>query len=311
MTVEEIIVEKVKRLESVPKAFTDNVQSFEKTVYKEILLLFNELEIKGGKVAVTENNLIISSRISDQLKKVFTGKEYLQIVSQYIKEFDEQAKINNSYFIKEFGEINDFNILNAILRKTKTDALLLLTGSSIDANFINPVRSFIDNSIISNSNVKDVVLGIEQIAKTSEGSNSRLLRYSKQIAGDAFSFSDRGYTKVLADNFDVQWFKYQGGQVEDSRCFCVIRHGKYYHRKEIEAWGRGEDLGQCKENSLWQGAYKNTNESNIFSVAGGYNCMHSILPTSIFKVDKSTILRNIKNGNFVPTEKEKELLKLK
>lgn len=308
---EEILKDKLSRLESIPKDFTDSLMTFEKKVYNELLTLFDKLETKNGKIVVSKRNLLISQQIIADIKKLFSGQDYVKILGSFIGEFDEQANINNAFFKKEFGSVGDESILEAILTKNKQDALELLSGSSIDVNFINPVRTFLDNSIINNSSVIDLIDGIKSIAVTTEKNSGKLIQYSRQIANDTFAFNDRNYSKVISESLGAEWFKYAGGQVDSSRCFCIERHNKYYHKNEIEAWGDGKNIGVCRVGDHWAGAYKNTNSSNIFTVAGGYNCMHSILMVSLFKVPKDDIIRNIKNGNFEPTEKQLNQLKIK
>jgi len=65
----------------------------------------------------------------------------------------------------------------------------------------------------------------------------------------------------------VEFFQYFGGIILDSRCFCIERHQKFYHKKEIEAWGRGENLGKCNTgDGKWAGYQEGTNaDTEMFS----------------------------------------------
>jgi len=88
---------------------------------------------------------------------------------------------------------------------------------------------------------------------------------------------------------DGEWYFYQGGELPTTRCFCEARVQKYFYYKQIEAFGRGEDLGECRSGDLWAGANRNTNEQSIFLFAGGWNCGHSWILTSIFDVPKEVV----------------------
>lgn len=167
----------------------------------------------------------------------------------------------------------------------------------VTTNLYNPVRTILTDSVIAGDSYVKVVKAIKQVVqggtiqnKTLEG---KLYRYAKQMAYDTFVVADRGYTNNIAIDLEVEFYRYQGGLVEDSREFCVSRNGKYYHRKEVEAWGK---LKQ------WDGKIPATDEKSIFVYAGGFLCKHSILPISEFSVPKDVINRNIENGNYNPDE---------
>jgi hypothetical protein len=98
--------------------------------------------------------------------------------------------------------------------------------------------------------------------------------------------------------------------MKTTRCLCLNLNGQYLHKGEIEQIGLGnlaviEGLASCRSGALWQGAMSNTNDKTIFTVAGGYNCQHSILPVSTFGVPKEVGLRAYQSGYFKPTPTEK------
>jgi len=298
MSVEELLKEKSNRLETVPNSYADNITSFQRQVYNEIIKLFDELDIKNGKLVLSKQNLLTSAKIVEKLRQIMSGKEYAEIVKAFIGEFDNQAKLSEKYFTETFGKLDDKELLNLLLEKNKADTLQLLSGSSVDTNFILPVKQAIDTAITSNSSLSETIKSIQTIALGNDEVNGKLLSYSKQIANDSFAFNDRGYTKQTSESYGIVWYRYSGGEVKDTREFCDARVGKYFHKKEIEAWAKLD----------WQGKYRTTNASNIFTVLGGYNCKHDLLPVSVKSVPKDVIQRNIKNGNFKPTDNEKKLL---
>ena len=50
------------------------------------------------------------------------------------------------------------------------------------------------------------------------------------------------------------------------------------------------------------GRIAGTNSSNIFTRRGGWNCRHYFSPLATRQVPKSTLLRNLDNGNWNPSE---------
>jgi hypothetical protein len=121
---------------------------------------------------------------------------------------------------------------------------------------------------------------LRYLIEGNEEVDGRLMSHVKRVAYDSFAVSDRSYTNTIATDLGLEFYRWSGGKIEDTRCFCLERAGKYFHREEIKAWGRGENIGKCKSNGLWEGANSNTDEATIFFYAGGYNCKHSIAPVS-------------------------------
>jgi len=90
----------------------------------------------------------------------------------------------------------------------------------------------------------------------------------------------RAQGQILANKFNVQYFKYSGTELKKvdsqgettitTRCFCRQRIGNFYTKEEIESWADLE----------WDGKIKGTSRVNIFQVAGGWNCRHTIRPVS-------------------------------
>lgn len=307
MTLEEIIKLKLSRLDDIPTAYTDGIKSTQKEIMLEMLDSLEKLKRdENGNIKRTQSNLSIIEDINDDLKKIFKASEYLSLTSVFLKEFDEQAKITDDFFKKAFGEfeVSAFNL--KALETSRKQAFELMAGQSyLTSNLYNPVKNILTDAVIAGDSYSKTVKAISQAIQggTINGNKleGRLYRYAKQMAFDTFAVADRGYTNNIAQDLDVEWYAYRGGLVEDSRQFCITRNGKFYHKKEVEAWG---DLKQ------WDGKIPATDSKTIFVYAGGYRCNHSILPNSISATPVDVIKRNIENGNFTPTEAEIKILGL-
>jgi len=55
--------------------------------------------------------------------------------------------------------------------------------------------------------------------------------------------------------------------------------GKVFTTEEVKEWASLD----------WQGKNPATNASNIFTLLGGYNCMHTLLPVSKERAKKLSI----------------------
>jgi len=307
-TLIEIIDIKNQRIQDIPEAFQSSVEKLQRRIFNRITELIGRLETEGGQIKMTEANLLIVQDINDELKQVLNGKEYVSAVREFTNEFNTQKAINDQYFKKAFGDdFQETGLANQLVKNSQRNAFELLAGEPAQQNFIAPIKTQLENAVSSGASLSETIKGIRETVEGNEQADGRLLRYSKQVTWDSFALSDRAYTNAIAEDLDVEWFRYSGGLVKDSRCFCEERDQQFFHFKEIEAFGRGEDLGDCDNgDGTWKGEMVGTNESTIFIVAGGYNCRHTWSPVSITLVPRSDILRNIISGNFVPSQFEKD-----
>lgn len=296
---EDLIKQKSKKLESVPLALQTVVEKQQKAIADEILLLLNDLETKAGQIVISKNNLELISRIDADLKKIFLNDEYLSSVKDFAKSFDSQALINDKILKETLGATEGFAASEAYVTIAKRSAVESLIGSPIDKEFIKPIQGLLENSVVNGANLKDTIDGIRDFVQGNEKSDSKILRYVKQISNDSFAIADRSYTSIVSDFLEAEWFYYAGGEVQDTRCFCEERVGKYFYYKTIESWGNGENIGDCNlGGGRWAGQIPTTNSKTIYSYLGGYNCMHSLIPVSEAIVPESTIEIERKRWNF-------------
>lgn len=294
-SLKQIIEEKLKRLESVPDAFAKKLTRVETAYLKAVYVLLSQLEQADGQILLNRRNLELLSEIEVALKEVFlTRTDYISIVNDYIKEFDKQAIINNSYFAKAFKEKQIPDIAKEVLRRKKENTLNLLLGEKLDVDFINPLREQIDMAVTSKASYSETLNAIQDIITGNAEIDSKLATYAKQITHDSFAISDRAYTKIVSDEIGAEWFNWAGTTISTSRTICLENHNKYFHKKEIEAMAVRE----------WGGKMPGTNAQTIFETVGGFNCRHSLLPSSIFIVPKEVVQRAISKGFYEPSKFE-------
>jgi hypothetical protein len=287
---DDILSEMFRRRDYVPNNFLDAIPPAQRNLVKQLITALGSLKTEDGKLVADTGNLAKIESISSTLNAdLFTG-DYRKALESFIKEFSTQATITNKYFEKAFGNVFDAEdkFYKELTANSQKQALQLLANNAIDANFIAPLKQQLTASITTGATYADTVTSLRLFIEGSPEVDGTLLRYVKQVARDTYSVADRTYTNVISDRLGAQWFFYQGGEMADSRDFCIERHGKYFHKKEIEAMAAKD----------WQGKMKGTNERTIFVMAGGYNCEHSFLPVSEFAVPKDVIQRNIENGNY-------------
>jgi len=306
MSLESIIKQKQKNLEMKPARLLSQVEKTQKKIFEEILILANDFVITNGRIELSIPNLNTVDLIIEELKTALHGSEYFEAVKEFGKDFDLQQKINEEYFTQAFDDFATPDFAAEMVRQSKVATVDALLGAPLDENFLKPLQKTLTDLVSSGASWKESVKTIREFAEGGENVDGKLLQYSKQIAHDAFSYADATYSNAVAEELDGEWYFYAGGEIPTSRCFCVERNGKYFHYKEIEAFGRGENLGECKSGDLWAGANKNTNEQTIFIYKGGHFCNHSWMLVSIFDVPKEVVQRVIDAGLYEPSQFEIE-----
>lgn len=90
------------------------------------------------------------------------------------------------------------------------------------------------------------------------------------VAKDLLFQYKRNITFKVAEDKGFKYFKYQGTEMDTTRCFCLQRIGQIYTIDEMKKWA----------NLKWDGKIPGTNSSNIFSRLGGFGCLHTAVPVS-------------------------------
>jgi len=289
---EALIKQKSDRLENIPLELQTIAQKQQKKILNEIIAQLDKLDKVNGQIKINSKNLKAITEISDELKSIFLNREYLDAVKEFSKEFDVQAGVNNKLINKGFGETPNPLASESYLEIAKRNAVDALAGEPYVNISVKPIQSMLENAVVNGANIGDTISSIELFIKGDEEQASQILKYTKQITNDSFAIADRSYTSILSEELGNDWFYFSGTIVKGTRCFCRERVGNYYHYKEVESWGRGENLGSCNiGDGTWGGEIDGTNESTIYSYLGGYNCLHSLVPVSEAIVSENDLER--------------------
>lgn len=305
MTVDEIIKEKLSRLNTIPDALITSVERVQRDLYTRLLELLSSLEKKGDVILQTKNNLVKIDEIIAGLKVALEdpNSQYYDAVKHFTDEIKIQQGLSTDYFVKVFGDSKPSSFAMDVAMTTRKQAANLLLGSAVESSFFDPVREQITNAIISGSSYQETVKTLRDVVLGDAKKDGALQSHVKQIAHDSFAIADRSYATTLANENKAEWFNYRGSEIPTSRPFCKERHGRYFHKKEIEAFGRGEKtLGfqTPDKTGHWSGEIPGTNEKTIFNFAGGFSCRHAIIAVSIERVPKGDIERAIEQGFYNP-----------
>jgi hypothetical protein len=298
--INKILSEKIKRLNDVPEKFVSSVGKSQSELMKEIESELLKLDVENNIILLNEKNMSIVNGINKKISEAVFNDEYIKSLTDFTREFKTQSTLNNKYFAEINVGFKDQEIYKTTLEATQKNALQLLGEDSFTQAVSTPLTQMLQASISNQVSYADTLQSIRDFVIGTDQEDGKLLSHVKRIAYDSFSASDRTYTNTVANSLGLEFYRYQGGEMDDTRPFCEERAGKYFHKREIEGWGMGNKCCglEWPKSGKWQGMNASTNKSTIFVFAGGYNCKHAIVPVSTRSVPKEVINRAIEAGYY-------------
>lgn len=297
---ERLVKSKIDLIRSSPKMMADAAVKAQMELWEKILVKADSIEVVGGRISQSKANIKIIEEISQLAKGSLNSLEYQQALVEFVKDINQSARISNTLaqIIKPSFDVSEFQ--KEFLEVAKRNAVDTLFGETITGTIISELRDALTASIASGSTRIGLIKALKPIVVGDKKTDGRLLGRVRLYAGTTQSVVDRSYTNLISTAVNAEWFIWRGSEIKTSRPFCKHRHDEYFHRKEIEAWGNYQDPtgigGFSKDGNGWDGMISNTNQYTIFSLAGGWNCRHSIIPASISVVPRYVIDRAIAAG---------------
>ena len=254
-----------------------------------------ELETVGGYLVQSEENMAAMSRIIAEARAAFADPQYNAAVAEYVASYGATNKAVSEYVGSlGLGEV-DAGTMALLSRQWKLIAAEYLTvGSNFTATLWLPISKEVGGYIATGSRYADLVRSVQGIVVGGEGlgrSEGAVLGYAKTAVNDLATVYERAALKTATDEVGAVFFLYQGRGIDTTRAFCKNRQGRYFHTKEVEAWGKDAAAGRH-----WNGMIEGTNASNVFHYLGGYNCRHLLIPVARRDVPKAEISRMVAAG---------------
>jgi len=290
-SLDELIKQKVDLFESTPENLATASEKVQRRLWGELQPLVSSLEVdKDGNVAQTEKNIRKIGEITDGLNKLLAGKEYTDAIKVFLEDIDKGVALTDEIARKIESSFEPDKVLKDILTLSKQNAINSLIGETMRSRVTLPFVEQLTTAVAARTPLREVVKTLKTVIEGTPDVDGRLLANVKTVAITAQAIADSAYSAGVSEAVGAVWFKYVGGEIKTTRNFCEERTGKYYHIKEIQAWG----------NLDWDGRIAGTDSKSIFAFRGGWNCRHSLIPVSIRIVPPDVVKRNIDNGNYKP-----------
>lgn len=291
--IEKLINEKIRILEDSPDRLADASIKAQKFIWESVSVEIDKFEIKDGKIVLNASNVSQLEKIIESLKSAIYGTDFQKAMKAFIADFDHSARITNTLAKDILSSFEPSLSQDKILNIVRQNTVNTLIGDGLAARLTQPFVTLLAANVSAGSSLLETRKSLREFVLGTPDADGKLLSNIRTNSGTALAVADAGYSKAVANEIGAEWFRYAGTVIDTTRPFCKERAGKYFHKKEIEAWA---DLDK------WSGEIDGTNSETIFNFRGGWNCRHSINMVSIFRVPAETIQRNIANGNH--TEKK-------
>lgn len=297
MTKEEILEKITELVEESASLFGSKLDKVQKRVWDDLQLLLKKIDIDGDRIVPSVANLKIIGDISRKLLKGIVNKEYKEDVKEYIKSFNGISSLQNQYYKILENEFKPTALLQAVREEAVRSTLENLTQIIPDAE-IGRVKNILRQNITGGGSYRDLMKTMSSTVIGDEQSGGLLKPQLKTYTVTSVAQYSRNYSQIAASGLNFEWYQYVGSVITTTRCFChAMVKKRFFHVSEIPDIIKGnfkefEDM-ECEISSstdLPDGMIKGTNVSNFMTLAGGWNCQHSIYP-----VTKSLVPKDVRD----------------
>jgi hypothetical protein len=284
---DKLVKDKIALFESVPEKLATAATKTQAEVWRNIRPILDDMDVSAaGNIEQTEGNIRRISLIADELKKVLAGTEYKEAVRSFLGSIDEGVQLTDEIARTFESGFQPNEIQKQLLQISKQNAINAFYGSGLDARFTQPFLEQLTANIAARAPLREAVNALETIVTGDGKADGKILANIKTTATTAQAVADRSYSAAVNDELGIEWYEYLGGEISTTRPFCEHREGKIFHKKEIEAWGDGQNSAGIRDiqDGTWAGRIDGTDSKSIFTFVGGWNCRHYLVPVPAGKV---------------------------
>jgi hypothetical protein len=282
----QIIKDLQEGIDNFPAALSSGTMRVQREAFDRIIGSLSRFDLNpdGSLITNTANFGQIETIIND-LRAAYLSPKYREFLREYLGGYDLMAEMTIRLFDTYGITPNITDAANAILANAKTNATRLLTQGAVDTA-LPSFREILNNAVARSEKFTDVIRNVRQNIEGSEDFQGRMERYAKQNAKDIFAVGHAQYMTAVGDAMGFEFYEYAGVNTLDSREFCLHRKGKVYHTQEIRQWATLD----------WDGKNRATTADTIFSLRGGYNCNHLLVPIATALVPEDVLTRARRKG---------------
>jgi len=282
MTPEQLAAKIEEIILAADARFASSIQKVQNDLYHQLITTLKDLELdQDGYILQSSSNRKILSDADGLVSQTFRDPYYVGAVTNALGAIPKINDLNETYF-SSFDSFKENRIfIKSLQQQTVSTVEKYILQDGLEAQIIDPLVSILNQNINAGGKFSGFMEQVQTFVKGNSDVDGRALRYTRVYLKNSLFQYSRAYQQSVTADLKLEWYLYSGGLIDKSREFCIERAGKYFHQTEIEAWASLD----------WSGKDPLTTESSIFILAGGYGCLHTIIPVSKIIVPKEDLAR--------------------
>lgn len=262
----------------------NTIKKIEAGLFEELIQFFDTVSMTGGKLSSSPKAEMFLLSLETRIRTALTKAGYDAEVMKFTRRFgqiDENVKRLHDY-------MNGINItasqMDPIRRVEVANTIDKLLGAGISKDFVAPVRQALYRSVQFGTSFTDAEKLLRNYVTSTQGADSRLLRYVKQVSRDSIAQYDGALQAKIAQDLGLNARRYIGSLIVDSRAQCV----KWATKGIIKNEDLAEEIRWAMNGGTFQvglrmkkcaGMNPDTTVETFDIYRGGYNCRHRSIPT--------------------------------
>lgn len=263
-------------------AFNKKVPQHEKRIYAEVIELLKELKTKNGRILSTVENVRLITKLKGKLLQVVNSREYRKDVDEFVKAYDEVAKLQNQYYSSFIVKFKPPAVWELIKEQTIEQTKGYLMKGGTQQAIIPAIDSILRANISTGGSYAQLTEQLrDALIKTD--SPGILDKYMKQVTQDSINQYAGTLNAIIAEKYGFEWFEYANSLKPTSRDFCIqCRKKRWIHKSEFPELFKGKIDGvQVPLNpktDMPEGFDYRTTPDTLVIYKGGYECGHQLRP---------------------------------
>lgn len=282
--VQDIIDKRFTIYKKATDTLTGNFRFYEKAIYDSIIKEVKKLNYSENKIISDAKAQEFLLKIDKLIKDAVNNSGYVSAVKEYLTDFDKVAK----NVIDASKEVNDAKINESKLKPVQSMQMTVTTdnllGAGVNNNFVAPLREILYKNIVYGTSIEEAKAILKQNIISTEGKDSKLLRYTTQVANDGIRQYAGGMEQKIGEYIGANAVMYIGSNFTVE---CGTGSGRCT-RAQCKRWTKMVNIPFDKLESEIQWAYNNgsgmiegTTKDNFVINRGGYNCRHEAITVKI------------------------------
>lgn len=261
-----------KIIESALPKLSENAEKAEAKILELLIAYVEGLPSSGGRFVWDKSAMKLLAQLGPKIQKALNGANFEDSLLKYFDNFDELGKN-----LKDLHrQRNDIIIPKRDLEAAKASIVEITLEGLVQANmnqlYLVPVRQGLFNKIRFGASVTETEAYLRQLIQgTEEG--GVIQRWVGQVARDAANQYEGTIHQKVKDDYGFTNWEYVGTIVKNSRPQCI----RWVKMERIPDEDLEDQLAWAFANG--SGMIPGTDRSTFGIYRGGYNCLHSAIPT--------------------------------